>query len=149
MAKLSESGNSTPLTGPRSLSSEAPTKKDAWIRAFLEELASEALDYHQLLMDLEWEWFRALPPRRRGRASSERWLFALRGLTPMSDETLPPRRPEPGRRRGRPRKDEAEAKVSKQISSTAPLSPLQQGVFDYSVLRNPWRILKTWFRRTR
>jgi hypothetical protein len=48
-----------PLTGPRSLSAEAPTEKGAWLTAFLEALASEALDYHQLLIDLEREWFSA------------------------------------------------------------------------------------------
>jgi hypothetical protein len=48
-----------PLTGPRSLSAEAPVEKDAWLCAFLEALAIEALDYHQLLIDLEREWFSA------------------------------------------------------------------------------------------
>jgi hypothetical protein len=33
-----------PLAGRRSLSAEAPVEKDAWLRAFLEALASEALD---------------------------------------------------------------------------------------------------------
>jgi hypothetical protein len=56
-----------PLTGPRSLSSEAPVEKAAWLRAFLEALASEALDYHQLLIDLEREWFSA-----RGRVAGRR-----------------------------------------------------------------------------
>jgi len=48
-----------PLTGPRSLLAEAPTEKAAWLAAFLEALASEALDCHQLLIDLEREWFSA------------------------------------------------------------------------------------------
>jgi hypothetical protein len=48
-----------PLTGPRSLSAEAPVEKGPWLTAFLEALASEALDYHQLLIDLEREWFLA------------------------------------------------------------------------------------------
>jgi hypothetical protein len=50
---------SVPLTGPRSLSAEAPVEKGRWLSAFLEALASEALDYHQLLIDLEREWFAA------------------------------------------------------------------------------------------
>jgi hypothetical protein len=189
-----------PLTGPRSLSSEAPTEKDAWIRAFLEALASEALDYHQLLIDLEREWVAAracfADRRSNSRAGqaidvlaaapllsattlagaigmsirraidlldgfvrdelvvevthrAKRRLFALRGLTPMRDEILPPRRPEPGRRPGRPRNDEAEAEVPKQISSAAPLSPLQRGVFDYSVLEESMEHLESVIRRTR
>jgi hypothetical protein len=48
-----------PLTGPRSLSAEAPVEKGAWLTAFLEALASEALDYLQLLIDLEREWLLA------------------------------------------------------------------------------------------
>jgi hypothetical protein len=56
-----------PLTGPRSLSAEAPIEKGPWIAAFLEALASEALDYHQLLIDLEREWVSA-----RGRVSGRR-----------------------------------------------------------------------------
>jgi len=56
-----------PLTGPRALSADAPTEKSAWLTAFLEALASEALDYHQLLIDLEREWFSA-----RGRVAGRR-----------------------------------------------------------------------------
>jgi hypothetical protein len=41
------------------LSAEAPVEKGRWLSAFLEALASEALDYHQLLIDLEREWFAA------------------------------------------------------------------------------------------
>jgi hypothetical protein len=80
---------------------------------------------------------------------AKRRLFALRGLSPMRDEILPPRRPEPGRRPGRPRNDEAEAEVPKQISSAAPLSPLQRGVFDYSVLEESMDHLESVIRRTR
>ncbi len=56
-----------PLTGPRSLSPEAPVEKAAWLAAFLDALAREALDYHQLLIDLEREWFST-----RGRVSGRR-----------------------------------------------------------------------------
>jgi len=189
-----------PLTGPRSLSAEAPAEKGAWLTAFLEALASEALDYHQLLMDLERQWVAAracfADRRSNSRAAmaidvlaaapllsattlagaigmsirraidllegfvrddlvvevthrAKRRLFALRGLSPMRDEILPPRRPEPGRRPGRPRNDEAEAEVPKQISSAAPLSPLQRGVFDYSVLEESMDHLESVIRRTR
>ncbi len=58
---------SVPLTGPRSLSPEAPIEKYAWLTAFLEALASEALDYHQLLLDLKREWLSA-----RGRVAGRR-----------------------------------------------------------------------------
>jgi hypothetical protein len=191
---------SVPLTGPRSLSSEAPAEKDAWVRAFLEALASEALDYHQLLMDLEREWVAAracfVDRHSNSRAAiaidvlaaapllsattlagaigmsirraidllegfvrdglvvevthrAKRRLFALRGLTPLRDETLPPRRPEPGRRPGRPRNDVAEAEVPEQTSSPAPLSPLERGVFDYSLLEESMAHLEGVIRRTR
>ena len=62
-----------PLTGPLSLSAEAPNDKGAWLDAFLEALASEALDYHQLLLYVEREWFsakrRVVGRRRNSRAS--------------------------------------------------------------------------------
>jgi hypothetical protein len=189
-----------PLTGPKSLSSEAPTEKDAWIRAFLEALASEALDYHQLLMDLEREWVAAracfADRRSNSRATmaidvlaaapllsattlagaigmsirraidllegfvrddlvvevthrAKRRLFALRGLTPMRDEIAPPRRPEPGRRPGRPRNDEAETKVSKQVATPASLSPLERSAFDYSILEESMAHLESVIRQTR
>jgi len=65
-----------PLTGPRSLSAEAPTEKSAWLTAFLEALASEALDYHQLLIDLEREWFSARGSVA-GRRSNSRAAMAI------------------------------------------------------------------------
>jgi len=65
-----------PLTGPRSLSAEAPTEKAEWLAAFLQALASEALDYHQLLMDLEREWF-STRGGVAGRRSNSRAAMAI------------------------------------------------------------------------
>jgi hypothetical protein len=65
-----------PLTGPRSLSAEAPTEKAAWLAAFLEALGSEALDYLQLLLDLEREWFSARGGVA-GRRSNSRAAMAI------------------------------------------------------------------------
>lgn len=65
-----------PLTGPRSLSAEAPTEKTAWVEVFLDALAREALDYLQLLMDLEREWFSARGSLT-GRRSNSRAAMAI------------------------------------------------------------------------
>jgi hypothetical protein len=65
-----------PITGPRSLSAEAPTEKGPWLSAFLDALASEALDYHQLLLDLEREWLSARG-RVAGRRSNSRAAMAI------------------------------------------------------------------------
>jgi hypothetical protein len=65
-----------PLTAPKSLSAEAPTERGPWLSAFLDALASEALDYHQLLIDLEREWF-AARGGVAGRRSNSRAAMAI------------------------------------------------------------------------
>ena len=189
-----------PLTGPRSLSSDAPTEKAAWVRAFLEALAGEALDDHQMLMDLEREWVAAracLGDRRRNSRAAlaidvlaaapllsattlagaigmsirraidlldgfvrdelvvevthraKRRLFALRDLTPLRDETVPPRRPQPGRRPGRPSNELAEAEGPTPAPTRPALSPMERAAFDYSVLDESMAQLEKVIRRTR
>lgn len=142
-----------PLTGVRALSAEAPEALPEWICAFLQALAAEARDTHQLLRDLERNWLvarREVAGRRstsraplavdvlaaapllsattlaqaigmsiKGATTmldgfvaegiavevthrSARRLFGLNGMTPVRDATAAPRRPEPGRSRGRP-----------------------------------------------
>jgi hypothetical protein len=143
-----------PLTGPRALAADAADRPADWVRIFLEALAEEARDYHQLLLNMERAWLAARSTmagqRRTSRAPlavdvlaavplisattlarsigmsiksagalldrcvaesiavevthrSARRLFGLAGLAPLRDEVAPPRRPEPGRRPGRPR----------------------------------------------
>ena len=189
-----------PLTGPRSLSSDAPTEKAAWVRAFLEALASEALDDHQLLVDLEREWVAARSGvgdrRRNSRAAlaidvlaaapllsattlagaigmsirraidlldgfvrdelvvevthrAKRRLFALHGLTPLRDETAPPRRPQPGRRPGRPSNEMIEAEGPTPVPTRPALSPLAWAAFDYSLLEESMAQLENVVRQTR
>jgi hypothetical protein len=66
---------------------------------------------------------------------SKRRLFGLTGLAPLRDEVAPPRRPEPGRGRGRPVSviDDAEIPVQPPLAER-PLSPMQRRDFDYSEL---------------
>jgi hypothetical protein len=70
------------------LSAEAPTEKAEWLTAFLEALASEALDYLQLLMDLEREWFSARGSVA-GRRSNSRAAMAIdvMAATPLLSST--------------------------------------------------------------
>jgi len=65
-----------PLTGPRALSAEGPEDPTAWVCAFLDAVAAEARDYHQLLRDLERRWIAA---RRKagGRRSTSRAALAI------------------------------------------------------------------------
>jgi hypothetical protein len=79
-----------PLTGPRSLSSEVPVEKDVWLAAFLEALAIEALDYHQLLIDLEREWFsaRGVVAGRRRNSRAGQAIDVLAAAPLLSSTTL-------------------------------------------------------------
>ncbi len=65
-----------PLTGPRALSADAPEEPSAWICAFLEALAAEAGDYHQVLRDLERGWI-AARQKAEGRRSTSRAALAI------------------------------------------------------------------------
>ena len=58
------------LTGPRALAAEAPEEPAEWVCTFLEALAAEACDYHQLLRDLEWSWLFARAKARGKRSTS-------------------------------------------------------------------------------
>jgi hypothetical protein len=65
---------------------------------------------------------------------SKRRLFGLAALTPLRDGVAPPRRPEPGRGRGRPPILPVEDAVVAPPPSFAPLSPIERRSFDYSGL---------------
>ena len=67
---------------------------------------------------------------------SKRRLYGLTALAPLRDEVVPPRRPEPGRGRGRPPLliENAEPPVAPMPLPDRPLSPVERKVFDYSEL---------------
>ncbi|AOX21725.1 hypothetical protein [Kozakia baliensis] len=54
---------------------------------------------------------------------SARRLFALKGLEPLRDAVAPPRRPLPGRKRGRPRRDAVEAGTFSAVDLAPPSDP--------------------------
>jgi hypothetical protein len=62
---------------------------------------------------------------------SARRLFGLRGLAPLAAAVAPPRRPEPGRGRGRPRRAAVGAAPETPPALPAPLGPLERRAFDY------------------
>ncbi|MGI4748856.1 MAG: hypothetical protein ACRYFY_22825 [Janthinobacterium lividum] len=65
----------------------------------------------------------------------KRRLFGLTSLAPLRDGTAPPRRPEPGRSRGRPIRRQQEEADEVVTPALVPLvGPIQQPSFDYSGL---------------
>lgn len=65
---------------------------------------------------------------------SKRRLFGLQGMAPLRDEVAPPRRPEPGRGRGRPPAWLAEEAPAPALPSTGPLTPTERWTYDYTAL---------------
>jgi len=65
---------------------------------------------------------------------AKRRLFGLAGMAPLRATVLPPRRPEPGRSRGRPPLAPPEDTVSGPPPALAPLTPVERRAFDYSDL---------------
>lgn len=66
----------------------------------------------------------------------KRRLFALAGLAPLREAVAPPRRPEPGRGRGRPPERQVEDDPHPEIVVQAPSLPVKRRVFDYSELEH-------------
>jgi hypothetical protein len=66
---------------------------------------------------------------------SKRRLFGLTGLAPLRDEVAPPRRPEPGRGRGRPPATRIEAELPPPLPAPV-LTPIERHAFDYSELEH-------------
>ena len=67
---------------------------------------------------------------------SKRRLFGLAGLAPLRDEVGPPRRPEPGRGRGRPPLIKPEEAPPIQPLPERPLTPVERRAIDYSDLEH-------------
>ncbi|HEV7265823.1 MAG TPA: hypothetical protein VGN83_13020, partial [Falsiroseomonas sp.] len=78
-----------------------------------------------------------------------RRLFGLPGLAPLAAAVAPPRRPEPGRGRGRPRLNPLEVEHAPPAGPTAPLAPVARATFDYSDLDAALRDTEAAMRRTR
>jgi hypothetical protein len=72
---------------------------------------------------------------------SKRRLYGLKHLAPLREAAAPPRRPAPGRRRGRPSAasldDDADgdvAQIAAPLSPSPPLPPLERRTFDFGEL---------------
>ena len=65
---------------------------------------------------------------------AKRRLFGLRGMAPLREEVAPPRRPEPGRGRGRPPAWLIEQSPAPAPPPTGPLTPVERWAFDYAAL---------------
>lgn len=66
-----------------------------------------------------------------------RRLFALKGFEPLRDAVLPPGRPVPGRKRGRPRHNEGDVSgKNAEVAENTPLifAPLEPPAIDYTAL---------------
>jgi hypothetical protein len=81
---------------------------------------------------------------------SKRRLFGLAGLAPLREEVSPPRRPEPGRGRGRPPASRIEADpVSPLPPPERLLTPIERRSIDYSELEGAITHLELKIRDTR
>ena len=82
---------------------------------------------------------------------SKRRLFGLAGLAPLRDEISPPRRPEPGRGRGRPPtiRLEVEPLLAVPPSPERAMTPLERRAIDYSELEQGMAHLEQVIRDTR
>ena len=174
-----------PLTGPGALNADAPEGHPDWVCCFLQALAAEALDYHQVLRDLERGWLvarvAAAGRRSTSRAGlaidvlaaapllsattlaraigmsiksatelldgflaegivvevthrSARRLFGLTGMAPVREVAQPPRRPEPGRGRGRPRRILDDEVLDPSPLRLPPMTRFERPVIDYGAL---------------
>lgn len=63
-----------------------------------------------------------------------RRLWGLRGMAPLAEVVAPPRRPEPGRRRGRPRKEMEAPAFEAPPPPLPPFTPAERRTFDYTEL---------------
>jgi hypothetical protein len=80
---------------------------------------------------------------------SKRRLFGLAGLAPLRDEIAPPRRPEPGRGRGRPPAVRIEHEPSLPPAPDPPMTPIERRTIDYSELDQAMARLEQTIRDTR
>lgn len=77
-----------PLTGPSNLRADAPDERLAWSAAFLDGLAAEADDYHDLLRTLEHCWHAARGKVAGQRCTSRAALAVLAAAPLVSATTL-------------------------------------------------------------
>ena len=82
---------------------------------------------------------------------SKRRLFGLAGLAPLRDEVSPPRRPEPGRGRGRPPaiRIDAEPLPASVPPPERPMTPIERQSINYSELEGAMAHLELTIRGTR
>jgi len=82
---------------------------------------------------------------------SKRRLFGLAGLAPLRDEISPPRRPEPGRGRGRPPaiRIDAEPLPASLTPAKHPITPVERRSINYSELEGAMAHLELTIRDTR
>ncbi|MDO9714068.1 hypothetical protein [Paracraurococcus lichenis] len=81
-----------------------------------------------------------------------RRLFGLAGLAPLRQAAAPPRRPLPGRGRGRPREVPAALEVPPEVVTPAPPprpGPLERRAFDYGDLEAAMQAVDAAIRKTR
>jgi hypothetical protein len=82
---------------------------------------------------------------------SKRRLFGLKGLAPLRDEVAPPRRPEPGRGRGRPPaiRTDGEPLPASLPPPERPMTPIERQSINYSELEGAMAHLEQTVRNTR
>jgi hypothetical protein len=80
---------------------------------------------------------------------SKRRLFGLAGLAPLRDEISPPRRPEPGRGRGRPPTIQLEVEQPLAPPPERPMTPIERRAIDYGELEGAMAHLELTIRDTR
>lgn len=81
---------------------------------------------------------------------ARRRLFGLKGQAPLRDNVSPPRRPQPGRGRGRPPNVPLDEPVAEAPpASLPPLTPIERRAFDYSDLEHWMAHLDQTVRQTR
>jgi hypothetical protein len=82
---------------------------------------------------------------------SKRRLFGLSGLAPLRDEVSPPRRPEPGRGRGRPPEIRVEEEAPPVLlpPPAPPMTPIERRMIDYGELEGAMVHLELATRDTR
>ncbi len=80
---------------------------------------------------------------------SKRRLFGLQGMAPLRDQVEPPRRPEPGRGRGRPPTWLTGKAPPPAPPSAGPLTPIERWTYDYTALDHWMAEAEQAIRRTR
>jgi hypothetical protein len=81
---------------------------------------------------------------------AKRRLYGLANLAPLRETVAPPRRPEPGRGRGRPPIIDGDPEEALPLPlPPLPLTPLERRAFDYSELEHAMAVADDAIRRAR